>query len=54
MHGVDYREGIDGDTDGSYTLVLWLPLSTAERVSIEVGVRNAGKQIMSICGFTPL
>ena len=51
MHGVDYREGIDGDTDGSYTLVLWLPLSTAERVS---GVRNGGSQIMSRCELTPL
>ena len=35
--GVDYRAGIEVDTDGSYTLVLWLPLSTAETVSIEVG-----------------
>jgi len=34
--GVDYRAGIQVDTDGSYTLVLWLPLSTAETVSIEV------------------
>ena len=35
--GVDYRAGIEVDTDGSYTLVLWLPLSTTETVSIEVG-----------------
>ena len=35
--GVDYRSGIEVDTDGSYTLVLWLPLSTTEPVSIEVG-----------------
>ena len=35
--GVDYRAGIEVDTDGSYTLVLWLPLSTAETVSIEAG-----------------
>ena len=35
--GVDYRAGIEVDTDGSYTLVLWLPLSTTEPVSIEVG-----------------
>jgi hypothetical protein len=34
--GDDYRSGIEVDTDGSYTLVLWLPLSTAETVSIEV------------------
>jgi hypothetical protein len=53
MHGVDYREGIEGDTDGSYALVLWLPLSTTERVSIEVGVRNGGSQNMSICKLTP-
>ena len=35
--GVNYRSGIEVDTDGSYTLVLWLPLSTTEPVSIEVG-----------------
>jgi len=52
MHGMDYREGIEGDTDGSYTLVLWLPLSTTERVSI-VGFRNGGSQNMSICKLTP-
>jgi hypothetical protein len=39
-HGVDYRAGIEVDTDGSYTLVLWLPLSTTETVSIEVGGRE--------------
>jgi hypothetical protein len=52
MHGVDYREGIEGDTDGSYALVLWLPLTTTETVSI-VGVRNGGSQNMSICKLTP-
>jgi hypothetical protein len=35
-HGVDYRSGIEVDTDGSCTLVLWLPLSTTKPVSIEV------------------
>ena len=53
MHGMDYREGIEGDTDGSYAIVLWLPLSTTERVSI-VGFRNGGSQIMSRCELTPL
>jgi hypothetical protein len=35
--GVDYRAGVELDTDGTYTLVLWLPLSATETVSIEVG-----------------
>ena len=35
----DYQSGIEVDADGSYTLVLWLPLSTTETVSI-VGVRK--------------
>ena len=34
--GVDYRSGVEVDTDGSYALVLWLPLSTTETVSVEV------------------
>jgi hypothetical protein len=34
--GVDYRTGIETDTDGTYTLVLWLPLSAAEPVAIQV------------------
>jgi hypothetical protein len=34
--GVDYRAGVELDTDGTYTLVLWLPLSASETVSIEV------------------
>jgi hypothetical protein len=38
--GVDYRSGIEVDTDGSYTLVLWLPLSTTETVSFEVDGRK--------------
>jgi hypothetical protein len=50
---MDYRAGIQGETDGSHTLVLWLPLTTTETVSIEVGVRNGGSQNMSICKLTP-
>jgi hypothetical protein len=34
--------GIEVDTDGSYALVLWLPLSTTEPVSVEVGGRKGG------------
>jgi hypothetical protein len=35
--GVDYRAGIEVDTEGTYTLVLWLPLSATEPVSFEFG-----------------
>ena len=35
--GVDYRAGIEVDTDGTYALVIWLPLSATETVSFEVG-----------------
>ena len=35
--GVDYRAGVEVDTDGTYTLVIWLPLTTAESVSIKIG-----------------
>jgi hypothetical protein len=38
--GVDYQAGIEVDTDGSYVLVLWLPLSTTETVSFEVDGRK--------------
>jgi hypothetical protein len=39
-HGVDYRTGIEVDANGTYTLVLWLPLSATETVSFEVGKRE--------------
>ncbi|MEI7729140.1 MAG: LamG domain-containing protein [Verrucomicrobiota bacterium] len=35
--GTDYRAGIEVDTDGTYTLVLWLALSATEPVSFEFG-----------------
>jgi hypothetical protein len=35
--GVDYRAGLEVDTDGTYALVIWLPLSTTATVSFEVG-----------------
>ena len=38
--GVDYRAGVEVDTDGKYTLVIWLPLSATETVSLEVGGGN--------------
>ena len=36
----DYRAGIEVDTDGTYTLVIWLPLSATETVSFEFGDRE--------------
>jgi len=35
--GVDYRAGIEVDTNGTYALVLWLPLSATKPVSFEFG-----------------
>jgi hypothetical protein len=35
--GVDYRAGIEVDANGTYALVLWLPLSATEAVSFEFG-----------------
>ena len=35
--GADYRTGIEVDTDGTYTLVIWMPLSVNETVAFEVG-----------------
>jgi hypothetical protein len=34
---VDFRAGIEVDTDGTYTLVVWLPLSASGTVLLEVG-----------------
>ena len=34
--GADFRTGIEVDTDGTYTLVIWLPLSATESISFEV------------------
>ena len=34
--GADYQAGVELDTDGTYTLVLWLPLSATEIVSFVV------------------
>ena len=31
--GTDYRMGIEVDTDGTYTLVIWLPLSAIDTIS---------------------
>lgn len=31
----DYQAGIEVDTDGSYALVVWMPLSTRDTVSFE-------------------
>jgi len=36
-HRVDYRTGIEVDANGTYTLVIWLPLSATETVSFEFG-----------------
>ncbi|MCU0786555.1 MAG: hypothetical protein MUF81_21425 [Verrucomicrobia bacterium] len=35
--GIDYRLGIEVDGSGTYTLVIWLPLSATEPVSFEFG-----------------
>ena len=35
-HGVDYRSGIEVATDGTYTLVIWMPLSATETASFTV------------------
>ena len=35
--GTDYRTGIEVDAAGTYTLVVWLPLSATETVSFEIG-----------------
>ena len=35
--GVDYRTGIEVDANGTYSLVIWLPLSATETVSFEFG-----------------
>ena len=34
---VDCRTGIEVDTDGTYTLVVWVPFSSTEMVSFEMG-----------------
>ena len=39
-HGVDYRAGIEVDTDGNYALVIWLPLSATQAVSFVVGEKK--------------
>jgi hypothetical protein len=36
----NYRTGIEVDTDGTYTLVSWLPYECTETVSLEIGVRK--------------
>ena len=38
--GTDYRTGIEVDAAGTYTLVIWLPLSATETVSFEFGTGN--------------
>jgi hypothetical protein len=38
--GTDYRTGIEVDTDGTYTLVIWMPLSTSGTASFVVGNGN--------------
>lgn len=37
LRGSDYRTGIEVDTDGTYTLAMWLPLSATRTVSMEIG-----------------
>ncbi len=34
--GVDFQSGIETDTGGTETLVIWLPLSATEPVSFEI------------------
>ncbi len=38
--GTDYRTGIELDTDGTYSLVIWMPLSATGTVSLEIGGRK--------------
>lgn len=38
--GTDYRMGIEVDTDGTYSLVIWMPLTATETVSLEIGGAN--------------
>jgi len=38
--GTDYRTGTEVDTAGTDTLVIWLPLSATETVSVELGKRE--------------
>ncbi len=35
--GTDFRSGIEVETDGTYSLVIWLPLSATEPLSLEIG-----------------
>jgi hypothetical protein len=35
--GTDYRAGIEVDANGTYSLVLWLPLSATGPLSFELG-----------------
>ncbi len=35
--GADFRTGIEVDTDGTYTLVFWLPFAATESVLFEIG-----------------
>jgi len=36
VRGADYKTGIELDTDGGYTMVIWMPWSSTETVSFEV------------------
>ena len=35
--GSDYKAGIETETDGSYSLVIWMEYSSTETVSFEIG-----------------
>lgn len=40
VRGVDYRSGIEINTDGAYTLVIWMPWSATETVSFAVAKKE--------------
>jgi hypothetical protein len=39
-HGRDYRSGIEVDSNGTYTLVIWMPWSATETVAFAVGKKE--------------